>query len=131
MNTRSSSILMLTFEILVFIGVLILTTSVAQAFAKSETVTKNNAAEDIRQMVYVLAGVPGEALVEYPKDMSKFNFILRRESIIVFEKDEPDTIRLERKFILPDGYTAEGVVELKSRLCLEKKENKILLRECS
>jgi hypothetical protein len=131
MNTRSSSILMLTFEILVFIGVLILTTSVAQAFAKSETVTKNNAAEDIRQMTYVLVGVPGEALVEYPKDMSKFNFILRRESIIVFEKDEPNTIRLERKFILPDGYTAEGTLELKSRLCLEKKENKILLRECS
>lgn len=131
MNTKASlKVLVMVSEVVIVLGIILLLGSTAQAYAKSETVTKINTAEDIRMMVHTLVGVPGDVMVEYPKDVSAFNAILRPESIAVFQKGDLEIKYLTRLINLPEGYTAEGVLEGKERLCLEKKEHKILLREC-
>ncbi len=137
MTTKAASILLMIFEILVVIAVVFTTTSIAQAYGKSETVAKINVAEDLRMMIDTLVGVPGNALVKYPHDVSTFSFLLRSGSVAVFTKGEAEQLWIVRKFSLPDGYVAEaagGVIESTKELCLEKTvektEKKILLRAC-
>ncbi len=133
MNRKAASILMMIFEILVVILVVYLTTSIASAYGKSETVTKINAAEDLRMMVNTLAALPGDAIVAYPRNMALFSFILRSGSIAVFQQTEArnENLWVIRTFSLPAGWTAEGTVEGKEKICLEKKDRKILLKECA
>lgn len=132
MNRKAASILMMIFEILVVILVVYLTASIASAYGKSETVTKINAAEDMRMMLNTLAAVSGDAVVAYPKNMTLFSFILRAGSIAAFQQTEArnENLWVIRTFSLPVGWTAEGTVEGKEKICLEKKGKKILLREC-
>lgn len=131
-NRKAASILMMIFEILVVLLVVYLTTSIASAQGKSETVAKINAAEDIRMMINTLVAVPGDALVAYPKNTTLFSFILRSGSITAFLQTEQrnENLWVVRAFSLPEGWTAEGTVEGKEKICLEKKNKKILLREC-
>lgn len=133
MNKKAASILLMIFEILVVIAVVFTTTSIAQAYGKSETVAKINVAQDLQMMVDTLVGVPGNALVKYPHEVSTFSFLLRSGSIAVFTKGEAEQLWIVRKFSLPDGYVAEatgGVIEATKELCLEKSGKKILLRAC-
>ncbi len=84
-------------------------------------------------MIDTLAGVPGNALVKYPHDVSTFSFLLRSGSIAIFTKGEAEQLWIVRKFSLPEGYTAEaagGVIESTKEICLEKSGKKILLRGC-
>lgn len=130
---KAASILLMIFEILVVVAVVFTTTSIAQAYGKSETVAKINVAQDLQMMVDTLVGVPGNALVKYPHDVSTFSFLLRSGSIAVFTKGQAEQLWIVRKFSLPDGYVAEaagGVIEATKELCLEKTEKKILLRAC-
>ncbi len=131
MEAKGASIIMMIFEILVVLFVVYLTTSIASAYGKSETVFKINAAEDIRMMIDTLIGVPGEAVVQYPHNVSQFSFILRADSITVFTPGEAENLWIVRPFSLPDGWTAEGVVDGPEKICLEKNHKKILLRECA
>ena len=135
MATKAASILLMIFEILVVLAVVFTTTSIAQAYGKSETVAKINAAEDMRMMLDTLVGVPGNVLVKYPHDLSSFTFLLRSGSIAVFTKGEAEPLWVVRKFSLPEGYTAEtagGVIEGREtkEICLEKSGKKLLLRAC-
>ncbi len=133
MTTKAASILLMIFEILVVLAVVFTTISIAQAYGKSETVAKINAAEDLRMMLDTLVGVPGNALVKYPQDVSSFSFLLRSSSISVFTKGEAEQLWVKRTFSLPAGYAAEaagGVIEGTKEICLEKAGKKILLRAC-
>lgn len=130
MNKKAESIIMMIFEILVVLMVSYILVSIAQSYAESITTVKINAANDIQMMVNTLVGVPGEALIKYPRNVSALTFILDNNGIAVFRKGEPETKWKVQQFFLPEGYAAEGTLEEKSWLCLEKKNKKILLREC-
>ena len=135
MATKAASILLMIFEILVVLAVVFTTTSIAQAYGKSETVAKINAAEDMRMMLDTLVGVPGNVLVKYPHDLSSFTFLLRSGSISIFATGEPEQLWVTRTFFLPEGYAAEtagGVIEGREtkEICLEKTGKKLLLRAC-
>lgn len=130
MNKKGSSILMMIFEILIVLLTVYLITSIAYAYGSSTMVAKVNAAEEMRMMVDTLVGVPGEAVVEYPKNVSEFIFVLDSAGIAVFEKGQAKNLWIIREFNLPSGYKAEGSVENEAKVCLEKKEKKIILRKC-
>lgn len=130
MNSKGSSILMMIFEILAVLLVVYLTTSIAYAYGSSTMVEKVNAAEEMRMMIDTLVAVPGEAVVEYPKNVSGFIFILDNAEIAVFEKGQEGNLWIIRQFVLPFGYSAEGSAEQVERVCLEKKNKKVVLRQC-
>lgn len=127
----ASSVIMLIFEIIVVVLVIFITSSVANAYGKSETIQKINAAEEFRMMVNTLVGVPGEVTVHYPKNLSGFNLVLNSGSIVVSIKGEPENLWAVRSFSLPRGYNAQGVVQSEEKVCLEKKEKTILLKKCA
>ena len=131
MNKKAESIMMMIFEILGVLLVTFIVVNIAQAYAESETTLKITAAHDIQMMVNTLVGTPGDALVEYPHNVSILTFILDVKGITIYKKGDPNLKWQVSQFYLPPGYTAEGVLEEKSTLCLEKKNKKILLRECT
>lgn len=130
MNKKAASILMVIFEILAVIIVVSMTFSAAKGMAKGERVEKVNLAEEIRMMADTLVGVPGEAVVECPYNVSKYVFLLDKESVSVFKESEDKVNWAVRKFYLPEGYQAIGSLKGKERACLEKKGKTIFLREC-
>lgn len=130
MNKKAASILMMIFEILVVVLVVGMVYIYASGLAKGERTEKAILAEEIRMMVDTLVGVPGEAVVEYPYNVSRYVFILNEEGVSVFKEDEDKDNWAVRKFFLPKGYDASGTLEEEERLCLEKKEKNIRLREC-
>jgi len=121
---------MMIFEILAVLLVVYLTTSIAYAYGSSTMVEKVNAAEEMRMMIDTLVAVSGDAVVEYPKNVSGFNFILDNAGIAVFEKGQEKNLWVIREFILPYGYNTEGSTENAERVCLEKKGKKVVLRQC-
>lgn len=129
-NKKGMISLMVLFELIAVVSVSYLVIEKARSLGDSQTILKETAAEDIRMMLDTLAGVPGDALVRYPMNVSSFNFILSSNTIYVFEPGEARPLWLFRGFYLPQGYTAEGVLEGEEKLCLEKKSRKILLRKC-
>lgn len=130
MNKKAASIIMIIFELLVVILVVFMTMEVARGMGKSDTVFKINLANDLRMMLDTLVGVPGEAVVEYPYNVSQYVVLLGQGKITVFKKGEADVRKVIRNFYLPEGYRAIGSLEEKERLCLEKKDKNIFLREC-
>ncbi len=130
MNKKAVSTLMMVFEVLIVLLVIAGYLRIAQAYASSETVNKINLAEDIRMMVDTLVGTPGDAVVQYPGNVSQYSFILSSESITVFIKGEGEQKRVTRHFFLPERYDAFGTVEGKGTICLEKEKRKMVLREC-
>lgn len=130
MNKKGMINLMVLFEVLAVLSISYIVIEKATALGDSTEVLEEIAAEDIRMMLDTLVGVPGDALVEYPVNVSAFNFILRNNVIYVFEPGDAEPLWTFRTFYPPEGYTAEGVVEEEEKLCLEKKSKKILLRKC-
>jgi hypothetical protein len=96
----------------------------------SETILRNNIAEDLRMMVDTLISVPGDAVLEYPRDVSGYIFLLNNQKIDVFMKNELESQMVSRNFILPLGYSAQGNVNERSNICLEKNYKTIFIREC-
>lgn len=123
-------VLMLVFEILIVFFVIYMTFELAQKYAGSETANKINLAEDVKMMVDALIGTPGEALIEYPGNVSKFTILLNSNYIRVFIKGEGELKTVNRQIFLPNGYTALGTLEEQSRLCLHKEKQQILLQRC-
>lgn len=130
MNKQANSILVMIFEIIVVSIVVYITISIAHAYGSSLLTAKINSAEDIKMMVNTLVAVPGDALVEYPKNVTEFSFILTPNSVSVFENEQTDQSPAVRAFFLPQGYIAEGSVIRISPICLEKKSKRIILGAC-
>jgi len=131
MNKKAdSSILVIIFELLIVAIVVFTTVSVAHAYGNSLITQKVNLAEDIRMMSNTLAGVPGDAVVQYPANVSQFNVILRKNSVTVYEKGDSSAERVVRNFYLPQGYDAFGTLQGEDKLCLEKRGKIIILRRC-
>jgi hypothetical protein len=130
MNKKAASIVMMIFELLVVVLVLSIVFSIVKEMASGERTEKKILAEEIRMMIDTLVGVPGGAVVEYPYNVSEYSFLLDKGSIAVFKEGEDKVNWAIRNFYLPEGYDAVGILDEEERLCLEKKERSILLREC-
>lgn len=128
-DKKGSMILVAVYEILAVLAIIFILVSVADVLGNSDTVFKINAVEDIRMMINTLVGVTGDAVVEYPNDVSEYIFILSQNKILMFKEDERDQ-KIERMFFVPEGYSAQGVTEEVEKICLEKRDKTILLRPC-
>ncbi len=131
MNKKGITTLMMILEIVIVLISAYSIFSIASKYASSETVNKIIIADDIKMMVDTLIGTPGDAVVQYPGNVSKYTFILSSSSINVFIKGEGEQKKILRYFSLPEGYQAFGTLEGKDSFCLEKEKKKIVLRECA
>lgn len=129
-NKKASSIIMILFEIIVIMLVVSIVFEVTRSYAKSDTVLKTNAANDMVMMINALVGVPGDAEVEYPVNMSSFSILLDSGALTILKKKESSSRNLVRTFYLPQSYKAEGAVEEVARVCLQKKDKVILIKPC-
>lgn len=130
MNKKAASILLWIFEVIAVIAVIVMALWIATKYADETELRKINAAEDISMMVNTLLGLPGDALVEYPRDLSRFTIALTSQYIVIFEKDakiDGET----RNFILPSGYSAVDIVKQKAKVCFKKEGKTISVGECS
>lgn len=130
MNKKGSSYLLAVAEVLAVVIVMIMVIWATEKRATSENITKINLANNFFLMVNVLVGTPGDTLVEYPYNLSKFNLVATSKSISVALPGEAAQQFKTRTINLPEGYAAEGVVKQTEKVCLEKKNKKILLRPC-
>ena len=136
MNKKAVGTLMMLFEVLAVLAVAYITITVGQVYGSSDTVFKINTAEEIRMMIDTLAGIPGDAKVKFPHNVSGYIFILEPGAINIFKDGEKQSSGkwVARKFFLPQDYSAEGVLENNDNLCLEKerlqKQVKIRLIPC-
>jgi hypothetical protein len=131
MNKKGESIILMIGELLAVIGVIFMTMQIATRFAKSDAVVKLQVVQDMEMMVNALVGEPGDAIVAYPTDVSMFSMILTNEKITIMVKGESELKKAIETFNLPEGFVAQGVVEEKAKVCLEKKKEVITLRECT
>lgn len=105
------------------------------AITNSDTVVRKVHAKNIGLMINTLVGLPGDALVKYPDDVSDFSFVLTTKGVSVFKEGEPDCSLVTSSceveyFDLPESYKAEGTLLSKEKLCLQKTEQNIILRGC-
>ncbi len=131
MKKGSTSILFTIAEVVAVIFIVSMMVVIARSFGSGEAVVKANTANDFMLMINTLVGVPGDALVEYPLNMSEHILVLSSGQVLVFRRSDPDQQKAIRNFYLPQDYFASGAVEEKARICLEKKYKNILLRECT
>ena len=130
LNKKGITTLMMILEIIIILISAASIFGLASKFASSETTNKIVIADDLKMMIDTLVGTPGEAVVQYPGDVSKYTFILSSGSVSIFIKGEGEQKKIVRHFSLPEGYQAFGTLEGKSSLCLEKEKKKMVLREC-
>ena len=132
MINKKGGIILLVFEILMVLIVSYSVIEIALSFARSESVAKANLAGSLSLMVNTIIASPDDALVRYPYNVSSYSFIMDSTHIVVFTPHDSDLKKQinSRFFHLPQGYTAQGVVEQKSNLCLDKKNTHLTLREC-
>tara|TARA_Y100000310_G_scaffold330631_1_gene402614 strand:- start:621 stop:1016 length:396 start_codon:yes stop_codon:yes gene_type:complete len=131
MNKKGVSVILMIFEVLTVILVVTILINVANAYNSSWLTKKTQVAEDVRLMVDTLVGVPGNARVIYPEDTTELIFDLNDNNILVFRKGEDQSAGIKRLFSLPKGYKATGFVEDKPQICIEKKNNKLELNDCT
>src|SRR3989344_2113918 len=131
MNKKAASIILMLFEVIVVIVVVGIALTVATRLGKPETINKITAAEDLAMMVNTLVALPGDALVEYPRNMSLYSLVLTSQKVTIYEGDQTkDRDPVSRPFILPQGYTATKFVKQKARVCLQKEGKTIVIVEC-
>ncbi|MBU0459522.1 MAG: hypothetical protein KJ597_03800 [Nanoarchaeota archaeon] len=130
MNKKAASVLMMVFEVLVVVFVVFMVISTAKSYAESDTVIKINAANDFVMMIDVLIATPGDAVVEYPYNLSKFIILIDSGGILIEKPGDSEMKRVIRSFHLPESYSAFGGVREIENVCLEKTKKDIILREC-
>ena len=132
------SIILFIFEIIAVVAIIVMVNVKAASYGKADPIVKKNVAQDLALMVDVLVSFPGDVLVEYPQDVSKYSFLISSiksgvftmRKVVVFKKDESLHLKSEAAFTLPDNFDASGDVEQKARVCLKKTANKIFLEAC-
>ena len=130
MNNHGSSIILLIFEVLVVLLVVAMTFSIANAYAGSTLITKISYAEELEMMVNALVSVPGDALVEFPYNVSGYVVLFDpAQEIIVRLESETNDMGQKRRVYLPEGFTMAGVSR-EERLCIEKQQQSIRLVKC-
>ncbi|MBU0727477.1 hypothetical protein KKA95_02225 [Patescibacteria group bacterium] len=127
---KATSTLMIIFELVIVSLVIFGTVRIAHAYGNSLITQKVNIAEDVRMMVNTLVGVPGDAIVKYPHDVSNFRLILNQDGVSVFNEGDSQFEYTKRTFYLPTGYSAAGSMDGEEYFCLDKQDRTIILRAC-
>ena len=131
MNKKGSSIILMIFEVLFVVFVVFMAFNFAVKAASDETVVKENIANEFSLMVNTLVGTPGNAVISYPYNISTYSLILDNEKVTVLKKGDPEPQNVKSSFVLPYGYSGEGVVDQKDFICLQKSKKDLILRECT
>jgi len=119
------------FEVIAVLLVIGMVYSIASGFATSKTVNKINRAEDLKMWVNVLVSLPGDAVIENSKSFENYYMNLYGDKVSIGIVGENKEEVVDRYFMLPDGYVAEGFVNNVTDLCMAKKGSYINFRECS
>ncbi len=128
---KGSSVILPIFELLVVIGIIVLVNIKVQDYNQSQAVIQKKITQDLALMIDTLVAVPGDAWVEYPQDASDYSFLVSSNKVIVGKGDLTSANRYESSFTPPENYQIGGDVEKKSRICLRKSANIILLESCA
>src|SRR3989338_4152083 len=121
MVKKGASIILMIFEVLVVVIVAALMISAAKKFGQSDTIVRVTIAEDLALMVNTLVSIPGDAIVKYPINVSKYTIMLDTTFIEVKNEGESGITTEKRRIALPEAYQGEGIVQLQEWLCLKKK----------
>jgi hypothetical protein len=130
MDKKAVSIALLIFEVMAVVFVVLAIGNRAAALGSSDTTVKKQIVEDLRMMINTLVGIPGDAIVEYPGNVSNYAFILEDNEIAVFAPGERPATWMKRSLILPQGYRAFLGEKVGNPICLEKRNQAIILRRC-
>ena len=93
-------------------------------------VAKVSVANDIALQVNAFVASPGNALLEFPKDLSPYTIALNQDFVLVFVEGDSESLKVRRNFYLPEDYTAFGAIENKETACLKKERKSITLDLC-
>ncbi len=135
MNKKGSSVLMIIFELIIVIFVIYMTFIIAERYGSSDTANKVNLANDIKMMMDVLVATPGDVIVNYPGDVSRYTITMNSYMVSVLVKGEKTDLQVIRRYFLPIGYEAggysgEGDSEEASNICFYKINKDILMQPC-
>lgn len=130
MNRKADTVLVMIIELLAVVMIIFIIMESARTMSNTEPIRKKNMAEDFRMMTETLVSLPGDSVVEYPKNVSEFILILSNSGISVFKEGDSEAKQAKLGFYLPLGYIAEGSLNHETTACLEKKDKKIILRTC-
>src|SRR3989344_6287786 len=85
-----------------------------------DDIFKENTGADMKMMIDTLVGLPGDAIVKYPQNLSEYNIaILDNNKVAVFLPN--DRLRKDwNYFFLPEGYTVRDSGERQCAVCLRK-----------
>lgn len=128
--SKGSGTLLLLFEMLAVIFIAVAVLNIGQAYASSDYSWKIETIENLNLMINTLLGVPGDVQVQYPVNISGYTVLLEGNKIALFTAGEAEHLWLTRSFVLPEGYTSQGVVEQSETLCFEKKGTALFLKPC-
>ena len=130
MNNKGISVLIWIIILVGFIFIASMPVIISTSFAKGEIVQKIDTAHDLAMMVNTLVAVPGDVIIEYPRKVKDYKFVLNSDSILVFSPGDNQLQRVRRTFHLPEGYNADGFVDDKERICFNKIGKRIVLEGC-
>lgn len=130
-SKKGASIILTIFELLVIILVVFMAFSRSKDLGESDRVVRQKAVEEFAMMVNTLVALPGDAVVEYPGNMTQYTVILQNNQVAVGRTTPEGSISagesVVKTLILPAGYAAEGIVQDTERIYLKKEHKKIRL----
>ncbi|MFH1396098.1 MAG: hypothetical protein ABIG93_01745 [archaeon] len=129
-NKKGVALVLWIFSLLAVVYLIFSVLEITFHYANSETANKIVIANDFGMMVNTLVGLPGDAVVEFPRSLGNYTITLTSSTVNVLFADDSESKTVTREFILPQDYNVIGYVIEKERVCLEKKENQIILKEC-
>ena len=123
---------MIMFEVMVVVLVVGMSFYMASKYSEDEGVQRLLYTKEIALMVDALIGVPGDALVRFPYNGSRFTFLLNKGEIVgaIVGEERNELQKNREKFHLPQGYQAEGVVQGEQDVCLQKIRKRVVLGSC-
>lgn len=132
-SKKGASIILTIFELLVIILVVFMAFSRSKDLGESDRVVRQKAVAELVMMANTLVALPGDAVVEYPGNMTQYTVILETDAVFVSRTDEQGKIvpgeSMVKNLILPVGYEAEGIVQNTEKIYLKKVNKKIRLTD--
>ena len=137
MNSKAQIGIPLTtiIELIVVLAVIILPLLVVNALTEEGYVQREIIAGDLELMINALVAIPGDASVKYPLDdsinISNYIIVVNNDQIKLHDFDEnEEKYKINKKYLLPEGYTVQGNVEQQESFCLRKEGKGVFLENC-
>jgi hypothetical protein len=131
MNKKGASVILMIFEVIVVILLISIGGSIVQGYSSSDSVFRQYTASDLQMMINTIVALQGDTYIEYPGNLSNYVILLNQDGIELFKEGEDQFTRTKKSFYLPVGFSASGVVDGISKVCLEKVGKDIFLDECN